>query len=103
MNEYGIVRIVNGLQAAPSEVRILTGARGFSFLLNVQTGSGAHPIPRALTLGINPPGCEADLSLYTWLRKSGSIIDLLSCIVANKGYSEITVSLNMLAMNLKSS
>jgi hypothetical protein len=39
-------------------------------------------VPGTLIQGINLPGCEADQSLHVWLRKSESIIDLLSCIIA---------------------
>jgi hypothetical protein len=58
---------------------------------------------RGSDMRINPPDCEADQSLHACLRKSESIIDLLSCIMAIKEYSEITVSLNVLAMSLESS
>jgi hypothetical protein len=58
------VRIVTMLRTGRSRVRIPEGARDFSFLQNVLTGSGywgSFP-------GIKRPGREVTLSLYLVLR-----------------------------------
>jgi hypothetical protein len=45
-------------------VKFLAGARDFSRLHSVKTGSGAHPAFHlgALSRGVKQPGCEADHS-----------------------------------------
>jgi len=71
---------VNGLWAAPS-------GRGKRFLCSAKCPDRFWSPPSLLLnvyLGINPPGCEANQSLQLWLRKSESILDLLSCIIAIK-------------------
>jgi len=43
------------LRAGRSRFRIRVGARGFSFLHTVQTGSGAHPASYSIGTGSPPP------------------------------------------------
>jgi hypothetical protein len=54
-------------------VQFLAGARDFSLLHSVQTGSGNHPTSYPMgagtpSLGVKRPGCEADHYLLPMLR-----------------------------------
>ena len=53
-----------GVQAGQSGVKFLSGAREFSLLQHVQTGSGTHPASYLMSfvgsfLGLQQQGCEA--------------------------------------------
>ena len=55
-SRHSSVGIVTKLRAGRSEIRIPTGAKGFSLFQKVQTGSGAHPASSSVRTGVLSQG-----------------------------------------------
>jgi len=53
-----LVFVVTKLLAVRYEVQIPARVRNFSFLPNLQTGSGTHPASHLMSNGVLPPGVE---------------------------------------------
>jgi hypothetical protein len=62
MSRGSVVGIATGLRAGRSEVRIPVGARDFSLLQNIQTGSGAQPASYVMVPGVKRLGREVNHS-----------------------------------------